>query len=277
MPIPLLDQYREFLKDTIRQQVDFSRTDQSRGVPPPLLEKPSSVEATRIKLVPPDQWRRIGQIDLLTAITNRESRRDFTGDPLSQEDLSFLLWTTQGVRQRVDKATALRTVPSAGARHALETYLCALNVEGLEAGIYRYLPLEHDLLTEFYDSQAQTRLVEATFGQSFVGQAAVTFIWTAVPYRMEWRYGLAAHKALTAGKPAGKANRYTLLPAFTSTTALPRAATGRGPGHRPCASCRARWDGNYRPWPRHPHPADAPLPRRRAPARRWSEVAGRPP
>ena len=31
--------------------------------------------------------------------------------------------------------------------------------------------------------------------------AAVTFIWTAVPYRMEWRYSLAAHKviALDAG------------------------------------------------------------------------------
>ncbi len=24
----------------------------------------------------------------------------------------------------------------------------------------------------------------------------MTFIWTAIPYRMEWRYGLAAHKVI---------------------------------------------------------------------------------
>jgi len=29
-----------------------------------------------------------------------------------------------------------------------------------------------------------------------VGAAAVTFVWTAIPYRMEWRYGLAAHRVI---------------------------------------------------------------------------------
>jgi SagB-type dehydrogenase family enzyme len=45
------------------------------------------------------------------------------------------------------------------------------------------------------------KLTEATLGQAFVGRAAVVFIWTAIPYHMEWRYGLAAHKviALDAG------------------------------------------------------------------------------
>ena len=45
------------------------------------------------------------------------------------------------------------------------------------------------------------KLTEATLGQAFVGRAAVVFIWTTIPYRMEWRYGLAAHKviALDAG------------------------------------------------------------------------------
>ena len=201
MPSPLLDQYREFLKDTIRQRVDFSQTDQSRGVAPPPLEKPFAAEATRIKLVAPAQWRGIGPVELLTAIRNRRSRRQFTDKPLSLDELSLLVWATQGVRQRLDQATALRTVPSAGARHALETYLCVFRVQGLEPAVYRYLPVEHELLLEFHEPHAQARLTEATFGQSFVAQAAVTFIWTAVPYRMEWRYGLSAYKliALDAG------------------------------------------------------------------------------
>jgi SagB-type dehydrogenase family enzyme len=112
------------------------------------------------------------------------------------EELSFLLWATQGIRQRIDRFTALRTVPSAGARHALETYLCVFHVEGLDAAFYRYLPLEHQLLFLFHEDGASQRLAEATLGQSFTGRSAVTFIWTAIPRRMEWRYDLAAHKVI---------------------------------------------------------------------------------
>ena len=196
-----LDRYREFLKDTIRQKLDFSQTDQNRGMPPPPVEKPFDADATRIELIGPDQFQGIERLDLLSAIKNRQSHRKFVDESLSLEELSLLLWATQGIRQRFDKGTALRTVPSAGARHALETYLCIFNVEGVEEGVYRYLPLEHELLLECHEPYTRTRLVEATLGQSFAGKAAVVFIWTAVPYRMEWRYGLAAHKviALDAG------------------------------------------------------------------------------
>jgi len=198
---PLLDRRREFLKDTIRLEIDFSQTDQNRGVSPPPLEKPFAADAVRVKLAPPGQWPRIDSVELLAAIQNRRSHRRFTKEALTLEELSFLLWTTQGVHQRLDSTTALRTVPSAGARHALETYLLAFRVQGLELGVYRYLPLEHELLLEFQEPDLRRQIVEATLGQSFVGEAAVTFVWTAVPYRMEWRYGLAAHKviALDAG------------------------------------------------------------------------------
>jgi SagB-type dehydrogenase family enzyme len=45
------------------------------------------------------------------------------------------------------------------------------------------------------------KMVKASLGQNYPGKAAVTFIWVAIPKRMEWRYGLAAHKvmALDAG------------------------------------------------------------------------------
>jgi SagB-type dehydrogenase family enzyme len=117
------------------------------------------------------------------------------------EELSFLLWATQGIRQVANASTAFRTVPSAGCRHALETYICALNVTGLETGIYRYLPVEHQLLAVLREEGIAGRLTAATLGQSFVATAPVTFIWTTIPYRMEWRYATAAHKviALDAG------------------------------------------------------------------------------
>ena len=197
----LLETYRYFLKDTVRKRIDFRRTDQNRGVPPPPIEKPYAPEAKRIDLVPRGGWREIGGIDLQGAMERRKSDRVFTKTPLTLEELSFLLWATQGIRERLDGGTALRTVPSAGARHALETYLCVLNVEGLEKGFYRYRPLEHQLLLEFTDDQAGEEIIRAAFGQFFVGDGAVTFIWTTIPYRMEWRYDIAAHKviALDAG------------------------------------------------------------------------------
>lgn len=200
MPGSRLQQYREFLKDSIRLTVNFAETDQQRGVPPPPVEKPCAADARRVDLVAPGRWAVPG-IDLERAIRARRSRRRYAPEPLSLAQVSFLLWATQGIREPLDPGTALRTVPSAGARHALETYLAVLNVDGLEPGFYRYLPLEHQLVWEFREAEAPRRLSEATLGQAFVGQAAAVFLWTALPYRMEWRYGLAAHKviALDAG------------------------------------------------------------------------------
>ena len=192
----LFDQYRYFLKDSVRLTIDFYQTGQSRGIMPPPIEKTFQKESRRINLIRPGEWKGIPPVDLVSAIRNRKSHRAFQPQPLSLEELSFLLWATQGIRKKVDDSTAYRTVPSAGCRHAFETYLCVLNVTGLESGIYRYLPLEHQLVFEHNEENLGENLVEAALGQPFFGKASVTFIWTAMPYRMEWRYDIAAHKVI---------------------------------------------------------------------------------
>jgi SagB-type dehydrogenase family enzyme len=196
-----LESYRAFLKDTIRLAVDFSQTDQHQGVPPPPLEKPFEPRAPRVRLPAPGEWSAIAATDLRAAIAGRQSHRKFRRAPLSLEELAFLLWATQGIRRPAGPGSAYRTVPSAGCRHALETYLAVLNVAGLEQGVYRYLPVEHELLFEFAEEDLGNQVAAAALGQTFCGRGAATFIWTAIPYRMEWRYGLAAHKviALDAG------------------------------------------------------------------------------
>jgi SagB-type dehydrogenase family enzyme len=197
----ILNTYRSFLKDEIRSSVDFSQTDQNRRMPPPPIEKPYAADTKRIDLPRIEQLKETGNIDLKTAIAKRESCRVYGNEPITLEELSFLLWATQGVKLKLDAGHALRTVPSAGCRHAFETYLCVLNVTGLEKGIYRYLPLEHQLLFEFEVESLERKIVSAALGQPYPGYAPVTFIWTVIPFRMEWRYGLAAHKviALDAG------------------------------------------------------------------------------
>ncbi len=116
-------------------------------------------------------------------------------------ELAFLLWSAQGVRRYLHEAAMLRTVPPAGCRHPFETYLVVLRVEGLVAGIYRYLPLEHALILESAPDGLAQRITAAARGQRFAGQAAVTFVWSTIPARTEWRYAEASAKviALDAG------------------------------------------------------------------------------
>jgi SagB-type dehydrogenase family enzyme len=46
------------------------------------------------------------------------------------------------------------------------------------------------------DPEIGRKAAMACFGQGFIAASAVTFFWTAIPARMEWRYDLAAHKVI---------------------------------------------------------------------------------
>jgi len=212
------DSFRYFLKDSVRQIVDFRNTDQQRGIAPPPLEKPIPDGAHLIDLVPAERLHDISAMNVFTAIASRRSRRAFSSEPLTLKELSFLLWATQGIRKIAGPGTAFRVVPSAGCRHALETYLCIFNVEGIEEGIYRYLPVEHQLLLVSQPAQLSARIAAAALSQDFVGKCAVAFIWTAVPYRMEWRYGIAAHKVIALDAGHVCQNLYTACEAFHAAT-----------------------------------------------------------
>jgi SagB-type dehydrogenase family enzyme len=188
--------HRRWLKDSIRKTVDWGATGQSRGLPPPPVQKPYPPDATILALPAPDRFDAICSAGLLAVLRNRRSLRRYADIPLSTEELAFLLWATQGVTARDGDVSTFRPVPSAGARHAFETYVYCRRVDHLEEGIYRYLPLEHGLLFEFTEDGLGRRIADACLGQRFAGQAAATFFWSVLPDRMEWRYGPAAHRVL---------------------------------------------------------------------------------
>lgn len=191
-----IDAQREFLKDSLRLAIDFRFTDQKMGIAPPPLQKPARPEQRLIQLPPPEDRSALQDISLFDAIAGRKSRRRFSADYLNLAELSFLLWSTQGIRDILGPGTALRTVPSAGCRHPFETYLLVTRVTDLEPGVYRYLPIEHALVLERSDDDLVEKLPPATLGQMFTAAAAVTFVWTCVPYRTEWRYHTAAHRVI---------------------------------------------------------------------------------
>ena len=158
-------------------------SDQVKKIPPPPLQKPYPENAKLIDLIKPEDFT-VGKMPLIDVINKRRSHRKFSNELFTLEELSFLLWATQGVQRILASGSASwRTVPSGGARHPLETYLCLFQVEGLKPGLYRYLSIEHKLYLLREDLEKPFPI-----DKTIVARAPIIFIWTVIPYRCEWRY-----------------------------------------------------------------------------------------
>jgi SagB-type dehydrogenase family enzyme len=168
-------------------------SDQVQGLPAPPLEKAPPQDTVIIPLpLPADIIA--DALDLRTAIEQRRSLRHYAHDPLTIEELAYLCWCTQGIVQVKAPFYTLRNVPSAGGRHAFETYLLINQVEGIKPGLYHYLAFSHSLCTIDTTSGITDTIMAACLGQAFVRSSAVSFIWSAVIYRMAWRYSERAYR-----------------------------------------------------------------------------------
>jgi SagB-type dehydrogenase family enzyme len=172
----------------LRTRLPSSETsDQSRELPQPPLELPPNPSQPLIDLPLPDEIT-MSHCDLREVIEGRRTVRKYADVPLALAELSYLLWCTQGVKAVTDRPATLRTVPSAGSRHAFETYLLARKVDGLQTGLYRFLAIEHKLAAVDLAADAAERAHQAVLCQKHVKDCAAIFIWAAVAYRMSWRY-----------------------------------------------------------------------------------------
>jgi len=196
------EEYRQMVRanrDALRNGPwpDFpTQSDQERGLPMPPPQQPYDASAPLIDLPAPDRTI-LTKPDLFECIADRKSQRKYTDESLTIQELAYLLWATQGVRKvTMGGKGSLRTVPSSGGRNPFETYLAINRVHGIEPGVYRYLPFEHRLVHLFAGERLAEKLGVLAMDQPFVGQAAVCFIWSAVPYREEWRYGTQAAKGI---------------------------------------------------------------------------------
>jgi SagB-type dehydrogenase family enzyme len=196
-----VEEARAFLRATSWEDTSDLVSDQSKGIPHPPQQKPFPENAELIRLPSLEDAKVSPSTDLAGLIEGRRSRRRFLDSPMELDELSFLLWSTQGLKEVIrDGVASLRTVPSAGARHPFETYLHVRNVKGLEQGIYRFLPFQNAIYLlrggDFSDEVA-----EGCLGQTFAGMCSVCFIWAVVPYRTEWRYSVLSPKiiAIDAG------------------------------------------------------------------------------
>lgn len=128
-----------------------------------------------------------GNMSVEEAISRRRSERRYSSDKLTLEYVSQLMWCAQGI---TDRRGMLRAAPSAGATYPLEVYAIVRGggVEGLEAGLYHYRPEDHSL--ELIKSgDLSEELASACLGQSWVRDAPLNIVITAIYARTTKRYG----------------------------------------------------------------------------------------
>lgn len=128
-------------------------------------------------------------VSIEQSLAERRSVRSFTEEAVSLQDLGQLLWAAQGITS----PEGFRTAPSAGATYPLEVYVVAERVEGLEAGLYRYVPQEHTLTQVAAGAFAQN-VQEAALDQDSIGQAPVNLVIAAEFERTEARYADRAER-----------------------------------------------------------------------------------
>ena len=117
-------------------------------------------------------------------LQQRRSVRTFGKAPLGLAELGQLLWAAQGISH----PQGLRTAPSAGALYPLELYVVAGEVEGLPPAVYRYLPEGHRLV-ETAPGDRRQALARAALNQSWLRDAAVVVVFTAIYARTTRKYG----------------------------------------------------------------------------------------
>lgn len=175
----------EFLEQT-KHKNQMEASEQQQGVSAPLLQVP--FEGKLIALPDPGGAAEVAPRSFKALADGRTSVRDYAIDPISMEELSYLFWCTQGVKE-TGRIHSFRTVPSAGARHAFETYLLVNDVEGLKPGLYRYLSINGQLGVVYEGHDLLVPIMQACFNQGFIADCAAVFIWAATARRMTWRYG----------------------------------------------------------------------------------------
>ncbi len=182
---------RDFIQLTKYENLETSL--QKQGLPLPSLEEPLE-KGSELFDLPSGKKFPLNEIDLLQLVEKRETLRKYLDKPLTLEELSFLLWGTQGIKSLTDQPLSKRTVPSAGSRHPFETYLLVNDVTGLSPGLYRYLALSHQLARLPSRENIKGTLTEACLKQQHVKTSAVTFAWVAVPHRTVWRYSQRGYR-----------------------------------------------------------------------------------
>jgi len=138
----------------------------------------------RIMLPKPDP---MGKVSVEEAIERRRTVRSFGSKRIGRSDFSQLLHAAQGI---TEEGGFKRAAPSAGALYPLDVYavLGGEGVEGLDAGVYHYVPTGNRIEV-IARGDKRSQLAKASLRQMWIADPPVRFVLTAEYARIESKYG----------------------------------------------------------------------------------------
>lgn len=184
---------KEFIEGT--RYPDYSTVDLVLRKPEPPHELPLKPKQVKIKLSNPKKFK-VPDVPVRDAIEKWELVGFFSRSTIDLKELSYMLWCMQGFQKIVAETIQLRNVPSSGSRYPLEIYIVASDVEGLDTGLYRYLPTSHSIVAERVDSGLILEMSTASMNFKVMTRAAVTFLWVGIPYRSVWALGNRGYRSM---------------------------------------------------------------------------------
>ncbi|HPR15438.1 MAG TPA: SagB/ThcOx family dehydrogenase [Smithella sp.] len=143
-----------------------------------------------------------GRMSVEEALKKRESVRQFSQSPLTEQELAQLLWAAQGKT----RDWAARTAPSAGALFPLEVYVV------IREGVFRYSSGDHRIL-RVVKTDVRRQLAAAALGQDIIRQAPAVFVIAGVYKRTAEKYSNRAKRYVEI--EAGHAGQNLLLQAVS--------------------------------------------------------------
>lgn len=128
-----------------------------------------------------------GKYNLIKALIQRKSTREFSQKPVSLSAFGDLLYYSAGMINFLTKnSSTKRFYPSAGARYPLELYPFVFKVEKIKSGVYHYHVKTHSLeglLNKPFFQQTMWQ-----FSQSWIRKSAALLVITTVFDRTEAKY-----------------------------------------------------------------------------------------
>jgi len=124
------------------------------------------------------------KISLEKVLWERRSQRTYKAFPLDVSEISQLLWAGQGI---TDYEKGRRTAPSARAKYPLDLYITIFYADGIDKGIYQYIPEKH-ALKKVFENNKKDEILKACNFQGSIAQSSVVIIIAGTYTRMNEKY-----------------------------------------------------------------------------------------
>jgi len=160
---------------------------------PPLLHQGKGLDVVCL----PRPEHKADDPGFFSVIEQRRSYRRPGQQPVKQEQLGHLLWSSLRIQEihpvqpglAHSYEAASRPVACGGAMQEIDTYLIVRRCDGVEPGVYRYAPLEHQLLRlDALNVACEQLLQNACYASGTEKQPDILFQFAARYGRLSWKY-----------------------------------------------------------------------------------------